>query len=294
MTPLLVLFAHVQIPTTSAPPVEARTTAARQLEAALEAVGAEASQLTDLQCAARLREAFTEAAKELGERSLVSARLTELATVPEPLAYLRREAAEIATDLVFSPVVEAERPRGFPGATPVGEVLILDYPACRLARVTMTRRWGSESSAFWKLFRHIESNRIPMTAPVELTYEPSARQQTTMAFLYASTDVGRLGPAGRDVEVADVPPMRVASFGVRGRRTDESVQGARRAIEGWLSGRTELEVAGSMRVMGWNGPMTPVARRYFEVQIPVRTVASRGQAPQSGGATTSTRTTPGG
>jgi len=289
MMPVLVLFAHFQHLITSAPPVEARTTAARHLEAGLEVVRAEASQMTDFQRAACLRVAATEAAKELGERSLVTARLTALATGPEPLEYLRREAGAIATDLVFSPVVEAERPRGFPGATPVGEVLILDYPACRLARVPIDRRWGAENSAFWKLFQHIESNRIPMTAPVEMAYEGSAQRQTTMAFLYASTDVGRLGPAGRDVEVADVPPVRVASFGLRGRRTDERVQGARRAIEDWLSGRTELEVAGSMRVMGWNGPMTPVARSYFEVQIPVRTVAARGQPPKPGGAPASPR-----
>ncbi len=287
--PVLVLFAHFQHSITSAPLVEARTTAARHLEATLDVVGAEASQLTDFQRAARLRDAATEAARELGAGSLVSSRLTALATGPEPLEDLRREAVEIATDLVFSPVVEAGRPRGFPGATPVGEVLILDYPACRLARVPMDRRWGAENSAFWKLFQHIESNRIPMTAPVEMTYAGSAERQTTMAFLYASTDVGRLGPAGGDVEVADVAPVRVASFGLRGRRTDERVQGARRAIEGWLSGRTELEVAGSMRVMGWNGPMTPVARSYFEVQIPVRTVAPRGQPPQPGGAPSSPR-----
>lgn len=293
MTPLLVLFAHVQISITSSPPVEARTTAARHLEAALAAVGAEASQLSDIQRAARMRDAAREAAKELGERSLVSSRLTALATGLEPLAGLRRNALEIATDLVFSPVVEAGRPRGFPGATPVGEVLVLDYPACRLARVPMDRGWGAENGAFWKLFQHIESNKIPMTAPVEMTYADSAERQTTMAFLYASTDVGRLGPAGRDVEVADVPPMRVASFGVRGRRTDERVREARRAIEGWLSGRTGLEAAGSLRVMGWNGPMTPVARSYFEVQIPVRTVAHRLRSPQGGDAASSPGTTQG-
>ncbi len=110
-----------------------------------------------------------------------------------------------------------------------------------------------------------------MTAPVEMTYDAAGKRQIQMAFLYASTDVGRLGSASAsDVEVVDIAPLRVASFGLRGRRTEERVQDAKLAIETWLTSQSDLEVAGQMRVMGWNGPMTPVARSYFEVQIPVR------------------------
>lgn len=270
MMPAIALFVVVQGSLTTAPPAEVRAAAARGLESGLAAVNSDVPEFTDAQRAARLRRELLAAAQELGAGSLNAARLNALAAGTAELRELQREAGAIAVDLTFAPVVEADRPRGFPGATPVGEVLVLDYPACRLARVPMARRPGLETSAFWKLFRHIESNKIPMTAPVEMTYDGAGERQTAMAFLYASTEVGRLGPAGADVEVVDVAPLRVASIGLRGRRTDERVLDAKRAIEGWLAGRSDLEAAGNMRVLGWNGPMTPTARSYFEVQIPVR------------------------
>ncbi len=269
MTPAIALFVLVQGSLTTAPTAELRACAARTLETGLAAVRSEVPEFTDAQRSARLRESIAAAATDLGTASLLGSRLRTLATSSTPFADLQRESSAIAVDLGFTPVIEADRPRGFPGATPVGEVLVLDYPACRLARVPMKRGSGPENSAFWKLFQHIESNRIPMTAPVEMTYDAAGEQQTSMAFLYASTDVGRLGSAG-EVEVADVAPLRVASFGLRGRRTDERVLDAKRAIEGWLAGQKDLEAAGNVRVMGWNGPMTPIARSYFEVQIPVR------------------------
>lgn len=273
MTFAIALFVLVQGSLGTVPAAESRAAAALALEAGLAAVRSEIPEFTDAQRAARLRESLAAAAADLGATSLVGARLGALAKDAATLAELQREASAIAVDLSFAPVIEADRPRGFPGATPVGEVLVLDYPACRLARVPMSRGFGPENGAFWKLFRHIESNRIPMTAPVEMTYDAAGVRPTSMAFLYASTDVGRLGVAG-DVEVADVAPVRVASIGLRGRRTDERVVDATRAIEGWLAGRNDLEAAGPPRVMGWNGPMTPVARSYFEVQIPVRARAA--------------------
>ncbi|MCY2959180.1 MAG: heme-binding protein [Planctomycetota bacterium] len=273
MISAIALISLAQTAITTAPSPEARAAAVRELEAGLELVRAEAPEFTDAQRAARLRQAATAAAGKLGERSLTASRLAALAAGSDPFVELQRETKAIATDIEFTPVLEADRPRGFPGATPVGEVLVLDYPACRLARVPMARQFGPENGAFWKLFQHIESNGIPMTAPVEMTYDGAGKRQTAMAFLYASTEVGRLGPAGGDVEVADVAPVRVASIGLRGRRTEERVQQALRSIEGWLAQQSDLEAAGSMRVMGWNGPMTPIARSYHEVQLPVRAVA---------------------
>jgi len=269
MMPAVALFVLVQGSLTTAPAAELRASAVRALEVGLAAVQSEVPEFTEAQRAARLRESIAAVAKDLGASSLMGARLRTLAAGSKPFPELQREASAIAVDIGFTPVIEADRPRGFPGATPVGEVLVLDYPACRLARVPMKRGFGPENSAFWKLFQHIESNRIPMTAPVEMTYDAAGEQQTSMAFLYASTDVGRLGSAG-EVEVADIAPLKVASFGLRGRRTDERVLDAKRAIEAWLAGRRDLEAAGNVRVMGWNGPMTPSARSYFEVQIPVR------------------------
>jgi len=269
---------------TTAPPPESRATAADLLKSGLTAVRAEEPEFTDAQRAARLRESLAAAAKALGEKSLVAGQLGALVAGSTSFSDLQRESIAIATDLAFTPAIEADQPRGFPGATPVGEIAVLDYPGCRLARVPMERDGNPTDSAFWKLFQHIQSNSIPMTAPVEMTYDPAGKRQTNMAFLYASTEVGKTGPAGGDVEVVDVATLRVASIGLRGRRTEARVQDAKRAIEAWLAKQAGLEAAGNLRVMGWNGPMTPTARSYFEVQLPVRSVdpATKNPAPAAG------------
>ena len=72
-------------------------------------------------------------------------------------------------DLSFEPRIEAPVPVGWPAPTTVNELMVLDYPAYRLARAPMSGQMRT-NNAFWKLFRHIESNQIPMTAPVETTY----------------------------------------------------------------------------------------------------------------------------
>jgi len=281
MSPTIALFTFVQGMLTTAPAPEVRASAVIVLESGLSAVRADEPRSTEAERSARLRATLAAAAKALGEESLVSAQLSTLAAGTAEFAELRRSVLGAATDLAFTPAIEAERPRGFPGATPVGEIAVLDYPGCRLARVPMERDGSPTNGAFWKLFQHIQSNSIPMTAPVEMTYDPAGKRQTTMAFLYASTEVGKIGPARGDVEVVDIAPVRVASFGLRGRRTEARVQDAKRAIDAWLARQDGLEASGNLRVMGWNGPMTPTERSYFEVQLPVRAVTpSPGRDPR--------------
>lgn len=113
-----------------------------------------------------------------------------------------RENAENAT---FKPIVEASLPDGFPGYTPVGEIEVKHYPAYRKAGT-------SGRVAFWTLFGHIKSERIGMTAPVEMTFQkdgpPMGREQS-MGFLYGNKNAGNAGRKG-NVDVIDVPAIRVA------------------------------------------------------------------------------------
>jgi hypothetical protein len=108
-----------------------------------------------------------------------------------------------------------------------------------------------------------------MTSPVEMTYAHDSSRATAMAFLYASTEVGRTGRDG-EVEVQDVAPVKVVSFGIRGRRSEARIAEARAALDAWLAQRTDLEEAGLPRVLAWNSPMVPDGRSFFEVQVPVR------------------------
>jgi SOUL heme-binding protein len=225
-----------------------------------------------------LREAGRTAADRLGTASLVGRGLKRLSdpvvgeSESAALERLERELRERALDLVFEPLVESPRPVGFPAATPVGEIATLDYPSYRMARTTMSRGLGGGSnSAFWKLFRHIQSNEISMTAPVEMTLgkEAGSQRMEAMAFLYENQQIGKTGVAGA-VEVVDVPGARVVSMGMRGADRGDDMKTALDALREWIALNPNWEAAGPARVMGWNSPMVSSARRFQEVQIPIR------------------------
>jgi uncharacterized surface protein with fasciclin (FAS1) repeats len=180
-----------------------------------------------------------------------------------------RAAAEI---LRFEPTIEAPAPDGFPNPTPVGKIEVKSYPAHRLAR-TQIAGAKADDQAFFTLFRHITDREIAMTVPVEMTYgkvNTSRARPQAMAFLYESQAIGEIGQQG-EVHVADVPAATVVSLGMCGDYTDDALAHAQSLLQNWLKQHQDrYEVQGSLRVLGFNSPMVPVAERYFEVQIPVQ------------------------
>jgi len=172
-------------------------------------------------------------------------------------------------DLLFRPFIEADLPTGFPAPTPVLEIELKTYPAYRLARTAMSGSRGN--GAFWKLFQHIQSNDIAMTAPVEMTYDTDAPELEglSMAFLYGDMAIGETGADGR-VEVVDIAPLQVLSIGCRGRTSEGRIQAARKQLEAWLAANPDYAAGGPLRALGYNSPMVSDKRAYFEVQIPVR------------------------
>jgi hypothetical protein len=166
--------------------------------------------------------------------------------------------------LSFKPVKEADFPAGFPTYTPVGWIEVKRYPAYRRA----------VAGGFWTLFAHIKANGIAMTAPVEMQYVSKGEEpavQKSMAFLYGSPELGRVGKRGL-VRVDDVEPQLVVSIGLRGMRTNEAIKDAKSRLESWIADSCEYEAAGSLRLMGYNSPYVPKAKQFFEVQIPIRSV----------------------
>jgi monofunctional biosynthetic peptidoglycan transglycosylase len=270
----LLLMMALSLSDASAAP-ERRGTAAEMLRAALTETSAARDDASE--ALARLVRAGREAARTVdGSRAaeriderIEEARWRELTAPEDAVRSLERALARVAEDLAFVPLIVADLPRGFPAPTPAGELELVRLPAYRLAR-TDFGRFGSQG-AFFTLFRHIQSNGIPMTAPVEMTYAEAGDRvrESAMAFLYAAPDVVP-ERAGDSVEVVDVEPLQVASLGCRGDVTDRRVEEARDALLAWIDARPELVVAGELRVMGYNSPMVPRERRTYEVQIPVR------------------------
>ena len=134
-----------------------------------------------------------------------------------------------------------------------------EYPRYRAAR-------AEGGNSFWTLFRHIKKNDVQMTAPVEMTMNDDMRQ-TDMAFLYEGPDQGEAGRDGM-VAVLDLEPITVLSIGIRGMRNQSEIARAKAAIEARAE-RQGFAPAGNWRTMGYNSPMVPAAKRYWELQLPV-------------------------
>ena len=169
----------------------------------------------------------------------------------------------------------APLPEGWPELTPVGGVEIREYPSYRAAVVSEEDGRSGTTPMFRSLFQHISSNDIPMTSPVDMTYDdaggdtdPRGDRMTGMAFLYRTPE---LGPVGTDgvVRIEDVAPRAYASTGVRGSYSSAHYAEGMDRLKKWLAGQTEWRSDGASRYLGYNSPFVPWFWRYGEVQIPV-------------------------
>ena len=134
---------------------------------------------------------------------------------------------------------------------------------------------------FMTLFKHIKSNEIAMTAPVDMGYREQPDTQASdepvmisMAFLYRRPDQGTAGPDG-EVTVADIPGRTYVSIGVRGKYSDERFAEHVKILNAWLENNADTwQPDGPPRYLGYNSPFIPGFLSYGEVQRPVRTVSS--------------------
>jgi len=174
---------------------------------------------------------------------------------------LRRAFDAILANETFELRAEAELPADFPAPGPVGHVVVKRYPRYRAARA------AGGTLAFWTLFRHIKQNGIEMTAPVEMTMDGALRARD-MAFLYGRPDQGNAGQRG-NVDVLDLDARTVLSIGVRGARSEANMARAKGLLEENMRDHGYTR-DGEYRVLGYNSPMVPTERQYWEFQVPVR------------------------
>ncbi len=203
---------------------------------------------------------------------LISTKLQTVLDQPETnvnkqVKSLQTALSESAAILNFRIKNESDLPKGFPEPSALGEIQLKHYPSYRLARAP-----SKKDNAFFTLFNHIKTNRIEMTAPVEIRYDESDQkyQQIDMAFLYGAPDWGKLGDAGKGVIVEDIPAMSTVAIGLTG-DFDPNASTYIEALESWLAqNASDYERDGKVRVMGYNSPFVWKSQRFFEIEIPVR------------------------
>ena len=180
---------------------------------------------------------------------------------------LQTALSESAAILNFRIKNESDLPKGFPEPCALGEIQLKHYPPYRLARAP-----SKTDNPFFTLFNHIKSNKIEMTAPVEMRYGEADQkyQQIDMAFLYGAPDWGKLGDAGMGVMVEDIAEMSTVAIGLTG-DFDPNTSSHIKALESWLAkNASDYERDGKVRVMGYNSPFVWKSQRFFEIEIPVR------------------------
>lgn len=182
-------------------------------------------------------------------------------------------------------------PQGYPTPTPPGAVELKRYPNARRAEYSSSgnSEFG-RNIAFWPLFNHIKKHDIAMTSPVEMDFksrepkvlgaEADAKDRRwTMSFLYRTPDMNATGSEGK-VTVVDVPAVTVVSVGVRGTYSEAALDEALDTLMTVLASEPDWRPAGAPRALYYNGPDTPYADLWGEIQIPV---AVRGAAPNGQG-----------
>jgi hypothetical protein len=176
--------------------------------------------------------------------------------------------------------ISAALPEGHPAPTAPGAIELKVHPPVRQAIVRGRR---GESSAFWPLFQHISGRGIAMTGPVVMTgaMAGDAEGEASMSFLYRTAEQGPTGAAERGVTVEDTTTITVLSVGFQGSRSRERLLDLEARLQTWLDGQPAGDRwmrIGGPRLLGYNGPDTPWAKRWWELQVPVAWVATDGGA----------------
>ena len=177
--------------------------------------------------------------------------------------------------------MSAPLPVGFPPPTPAGKIEVKHYPAYRSGTVTYDGQLSQATgAAFDPLYRHISSNNIAMTAPVETRYPlitlqehgadtADERGQAEVSFLYRSPNIHPQQIA-QGIKVEDHAPMTVVSIGIQGSYSYTTYQPNLEQLRSWLAQHPNYTVAGSPRRFFYDSPFVPDPLKRSEVQIPIR------------------------
>jgi SOUL heme-binding protein len=175
----------------------------------------------------------------------------------------------------------APLPDGFPPPTSAGKIEIKQYPAYRSGTYTYRGKLSQAANeSFDPLFKHISSNGISMTAPVEARYpsitleelptsSPDKVGQAEVSFLYRNQDI-QPKQIAEGIKVENHPSITVVSIGVSGPYTYAGYQENLARLRDWLAKHPSYVANGLPRRFFYDSPFTPDAFKRSEVQIPIQ------------------------
>jgi hypothetical protein len=214
-----------------------------------------------------LREAAAKGADLLIPQSPAATTLSGLAKSELGKDELLRSLIAVREDLAFEPLREADLAADFPTYTPPGVLEIKTYPQNRRA----------VANEFFPLFAHITRNKIAMTAPVRMEFDrddSGKLRQQSMAFYYGDSKLGSVGADSEDENVSTIADdgETVIALGQRGRWNRDKIAAGESILREWIKAHPEYRASGDVILMGYNSPMTPTSRQFFEIQLPIEQV----------------------
>ena len=156
--------------------------------------------------------------------------------------------------------------------TSPGHIEVKTLPAAKLLRATTGQDYfAGDNGLFMKLFRYIDKNNIPMTAPVEAQVAPGA-----MVFYLGqeAAERGDLAPTAQ-VDFVRRAERQVAAIGVRGSYSRENYDEALGKLRAWLLSHPEAKVIGEPYAVYWNSPFVPFFLKKSEVHLPVQLLSAK-------------------
>lgn len=182
--------------------------------------------------------------------------------------------AENRPDLPDGFVSEAPLPEGFPPPSTPGRIVVKSYPASR----TFSAGGGN---AFFKCFSYLTLKRHEMTTPVVMDFPRGATRGSSppdgasrMHFVLERPSLDKTGKKLL-VEVADMPKLAVVSIAHQGELTAGRLQEFEKMLRDYAKTHKGLAIRGDLRVLGYNSPRVKPEKRFWEVQLPVKTTPKR-------------------
>jgi hypothetical protein len=156
-------------------------------------------------------------------------------------------------------------PEAYPRTAP-GVLELKTLPASRWMRAESSKDYfAGDNGLFMRLFRYIDANKIPMTAPVEAGISPG-----TMVFYMDDASAKRADLAETpQVKLSSVPERRVAAIGIRGSYSRGNYEEALAELRVWLAKRPDVKASAEPYAVYWNSPFVPFFLKHSEVHIPV-------------------------
>jgi hypothetical protein len=171
-------------------------------------------------------------------------------------------------------IVEGPLPEGFPPPSEPGAIVEKNYPLCRTYSAT-------GNNAFGQCFVYLATRKHEMTAPVIIDYRrrdegaparPSddirAMNVDRMHFILEKPTLDKPQKVG-PIVVADMPTLRVLSLAIQGEMTEQVLDEVEQKLTAEIARRGDIVAAGPKRVLGYNSPMVPRGKAFWEVQLPI-------------------------